>query len=264
MEWTRVRRVLIALLVLAAAPAGWMLWSLHSLFSTPDPPDLRALTKAPATVEARRAAEQDTGGRIARLPELLPWAERLGMSTVDVCWTEVERASFGRAYWTPPGCERTVTLYLALDTTDIRTRLADLDRYLDAEGWQSDDYQWKSLIAADDYAHSPGGDPSPERLAEAAARPIAPSVRYRQPSAGARTALSVDVSQTTRPLNVSTGEDTWYAEHGTRNHRNDDRARAEYLTWQPLRPMEVLKPAGGRYVAVLGFSTRYAQEEWQP
>ncbi|MFB7470135.1 hypothetical protein [Kitasatospora sp. NPDC056184] len=254
--------MLVALLVVLVALAGWMLWSIHRAFATPDPPDLRALVKAPATAEARRAAERDTDGRIARLPELLPWVERLGTSTVDVCWTEVESAMWGRGNWTAPTCERTVKLYLALDTTDIRTRLADLDRYLDAEGWQGVDDGRGSLIAADDYAHSPGGDTSPERLAEAAARPIAPSVRFGRPAAEpVRTSLDVDVARMTGRMSLPPGEDSWYAEYGTRRHRNDDRARSEYLTWQPLRPMEVLKPAEGRYAAVLGFTTRYAPGE---
>ncbi|MGW2377295.1 hypothetical protein [Kitasatospora sp. NPDC001683] len=255
--------VLFAVPVVLVAGVGLLWWGIHSATAIPDPPDVPGLAKSPETVEARRTATELMDGQVGKLPELLPWAEKLGSSTVDVCQSEHRTnmvALMSPGVWSPAACQRTVNVYLAFDGSDVRARLADLDRYLDAQGWRSADL-WKGLVAADQYAHQTSRDATPEEVAQAAARPIAPSVRFNLRAGRAvRTELRVDVGKAPSHY-MEPGEDDWYQEHGTRQYRNDDEHRSEYLTWQPVRPNEVMKPAEGRYVVVLGFTTRYAEEK---
>lgn len=255
-----LRWVLIAVLGAAAVFGSWAGWRLYRATAIPAPPDVRAVAQAPDTGEARRAAEERMTGRIDRLPELLPWAQGLGRSTVDVCRTDYRGDLFDRGKWLPTACERTVNVYLAFDGGDVRSRLADLDGYLDGEGWRSS-HRWKGLVAADDYAHLPPDDPDPEEVAEAAARPVAPSVEYESATDEAvRTELAVSVARPPGPEALTSGEDHWYEKYGKRRYRNDEGQRSEYLTWQPVRPSEVIGSAEGRYVVVLGFTTRYAEK----
>ncbi|MFI9364287.1 hypothetical protein ACIG5E_25020 [Kitasatospora sp. NPDC053057] len=255
--------VLFAVPVVLVSGVGLVWWGIRSATAIPDPPDVPGLAKAPETVEARRAATELTDGQVGRLPELLPWAEKLGSSTVDVCQSEHRGnmvALMSPGAWSPAACGRTVNVYLAFDGGDVRARLADLDRYLDAQGWRSAD-MWKGLVAADQYAHQTSRDATPEEVAKAAARPIAPSVGFiRSEGKAVRTELRVEVGEGSRSYR-ETGEDAWYQDHGTRRYRNDDEHRSEYLSWQPVRPADVLKPAEGRYVVLLGFTTTYAEEK---
>ncbi|MEU1286858.1 hypothetical protein [Kitasatospora sp. NPDC005856] len=255
-----LRWVMIAVLGLAVVFGGWAGWRLYRATAIPAPPDVPGLAQDPATGEARRVAEERMAGRIDRLPELLPWAQGLGRSTVDVCRTDYRGDLWARGKWLPVACERTVNVYLAFDGGDVRSRLADLDRYLDGQGWRSSQ-RWPGLVAADEYVHQPPADPTPEEVAEAAARPISPSVEFERAAGGeaVRTELGVSVALVPGPELLTFGEDYWYEEYGRRRYRNDEGQRSEYLTWQPVRPGEVTKSAEGRYVAVLCFTTRYAQ-----
>ncbi|WP_049657781.1 hypothetical protein [Kitasatospora sp. MY 5-36] len=259
-----LRWALIALLGVAVVFGGWAGWRFYRDTAIPAPPDVPGVARAPETEEARLAAERRMADRIDRLPELLPWAQGLGRSTVDVCRTDYHGGLFLRGLWLPVACERTVNVYLAFDGGDVRSRLADLDRYLDAEGWRSSQ-RWSGLVAADEYAHQPPADPTPEEVAEAAARPIAPSVEFRPATDEAvRTELAVSVSRPPGPELLTSGEDYWYEKYGGRRYRNDEGQRSEYLAWQPVRPSEVTGPAEGRYVVVLGFMTRYAEQQEAP
>lgn len=256
-----LRWVLIAVLGVAVVFGGWAGWRHYRTTAIAAPPDVQGLAQAPETTQARRAAEERMAGRIDRMPELLPWAQVLGRSTVDVCRTDYRGDLWIRGKWLPVACERTVNVYLAFDGSDIRSRLADLDRYLAGQGWQSSQ-RWAGLVAADQYAHQPPADPTPEEVAEAAARPIAPSVEFELSTGEAvRTALEVSVTRPPGPELLTSGEDYWYEKYGSRRYRNDEGQRSEYLTWQPVRPSEVTGPAEGRYVAVLGFTTRYVQKQ---
>ncbi|MFF2547411.1 hypothetical protein ACFVUY_33305 [Kitasatospora sp. NPDC058063] len=256
-----LRWVMIAVLGTAVVFGGWAGWRLYRATAIPAAPDVPGLAQTAVTVEARRAAEERMADRIDRLPELLPWAQGLGRSTVDVCRTDYRGDLFSRGTWLPVACERTVNVYLAFDGGDVRSRLADLDRYLDGQGWRSSQ-RWNSLVAADEYDHQPPADPTPEEAAEAAARPIAPSVEFALATGEAvRTELAVNVTRPPGPELLTSGEDYWYEKYGSRRYRNDEGQRSAYLAWQPVRPSEVTKAAEGRYVAVLGFTTRYAQHE---
>ncbi|MFI2610673.1 hypothetical protein [Kitasatospora sp. NPDC018619] len=255
-----LRWALVAVLGAAFLGGGWAGWRHYRDTAIPPAPDVHGLARAPETEGARRAAGERMAERIGRIPELLPWAQGLGNSTVDVCRTDYRGDLFVRGKWLPAACERTVNVYLAFDGADVRARLADLDRYLEGEGWRSTQV-WSGLVAADDYAHQPPADPTPEEVAEAAARPIDPSVEFRQAADEAvRTELAVSVARYPGPELLTSGEDHWYEKYGERRYRNDEGQRSEYLAWQPVRPGEVTGPAEGRYVAVLGFTTRYAQQ----
>ncbi|MFJ6385475.1 hypothetical protein ACIQI7_36410 [Kitasatospora sp. NPDC092039] len=256
-----LRWVLIAALAAAVVSVGWAGWRQYRDTAIPAPPDVPGLARDAATAEARRAAEERMAGRIDLLPELLPWAQGLARSTVDVCRTDYRGDLFARGKWLPTACERTVNVYLAFDGSDVRSRLADLDRYLDGQGWLSSQ-RWKGLVEADEYDHQPPADPTPEEVAEAAARPVSPSVEFELSTDEAvRTELYVSVARAPGPELLTSGEDYWYEKYGGRRYRNDEGQRSEYLAWQPVRPGEVTRPAEGRYVAVLGFTTRYAQEQ---
>ncbi|MET8545685.1 hypothetical protein ABZW03_34365 [Kitasatospora sp. NPDC004799] len=256
-----LRWVLIAVLGAVVVLCGWAGWRNYRDTAIPAPPDVPGLARDAATGEARRTAEERMAGRVDRLPELLPWAQGLGRSTVDVCRTDYRGDLFARGKWLPVACERTVNVYLAFDGGDVRARLADLDRYLEGQGWLSS-ARWKGLVAADEYDHQPPADPTPEEVAAAAARPIAPSVEFGLSTGEAvRTELAVSVAPPPGPELLTSGEDYWFEKYGGRRYRNDEGQRSEYLTWQPVRPGEVTAAAGGRYVAVLGFTTRYLQAQ---
>ncbi|MFJ6620967.1 hypothetical protein ACIQOW_25745 [Kitasatospora sp. NPDC091335] len=255
-----LRAVLTVVLGVAVVGAGSLGWRSYLATAIPAAPDVPGLAQAPETGEARRAAAQRMDGRIDRLPELLPWAQALGRSTVDVCRTDYRSDMWSGGRWLPTACERTVNVYLAFDDGDVRSRLAEVDRYLGAEGWQNHQ-SWQGLVAADEDAHRPPADPAPGEVEAAAARPITPSVTLT-PSAEAEAGaeLAVSVAPAPDPELLRSGEDSWYERHGSRRYRNDEGQRAEYLTWEPLRPSEVTRPAEGRYVLLLGFTTRYLGE----
>ncbi|MEU3573091.1 hypothetical protein AB0E96_32405 [Kitasatospora sp. NPDC036755] len=256
-----LRWVLIAALGAAVVFGGWAGWRLYRDSAIPAAPDVPGVARSPETGEARQAAEERMAARIDRLPELLPWAEALGQSAVDVCRTDYRGDLWNRGKWLPTACERSVNVYLAFDGSDVRARLSDLDRYLAAEGWRSSSSRWEGLVAADDYAHQPPADPTPEEVAEAAARPVDPSVEFESATKEAvRTELAVSVARPPGPELLATGEDYWYEKYGDRRYRNDEGQRSDYLAWRPVRPSEVTKQAEGRYVVVLGFTTRYAEQ----
>ncbi|MFG2909940.1 hypothetical protein ACGF13_33400 [Kitasatospora sp. NPDC048286] len=259
-----LRWVLVAVLGAAVVFGSWAGWRLYRDTAIPAPPDVPGLARAADTAEARRAAEGRMADRIDRLPELLPWAQGLGRSTVDVCRTDYRGDLWIRGKWLPTACERTVNVYLAFDGADVRARLADLDGYLDGQGWRSAQ-RWKGLVAADEYDHLPPADPAPEEAQEAAARPITPSVEFEAATDEAvRTELVVSVARPPGPERLTSGEDYWYEKYGSRRYRNDEGQRSEYLTWQPVRPSEVTRAAEGRYVVVLGFTTRYTEKHGTP
>ncbi|MFD0568800.1 hypothetical protein ACFQ0T_05220 [Kitasatospora gansuensis] len=103
-----IRRVTAGVAVVGAPAVGLFWWALLSLPGDADPPDVTAMANAPATRAADRSATELTDSQLGLLHARTPWAEQLGTSAADVCFSRSRSGSFGSggARWDPVSCRR--------------------------------------------------------------------------------------------------------------------------------------------------------------
>ncbi|WP_405020476.1 hypothetical protein OHV05_30120 [Kitasatospora sp. NBC_00070] len=258
---TLIRRVTLGVAVVGSLVVGLFWWALLSLPGDAEPPDVTAMANAPATRAADRAAAELTDSQLGLLHARTPWAEQLGTSAADLCFSRSWSGSFGSGErWDPVTCRRTGTTYLAFDG-EIRQRLDELDHTVAALGWLPDGGTW--LTDADRHLQAPDSPAHPAATESAHPRqvPVRLHLSYTRLHTGPLT-LSIDVLEVPA---VPAGAGSWGSWADTRSlggmpHQNDSSARAVYLTWRPVDSTALLGSTAHRYVAAFSFDAKYYVE----
>ncbi|MFJ9516994.1 hypothetical protein ACIRPK_01780 [Kitasatospora sp. NPDC101801] len=258
---TLIRRVTLGVAVVGSVAVGLFWWALLSLPGHAEPPDVTAMANAPATRAADQAAAELTDSQLGLLQARTPWAEQLGSSAADVCFSQSRSGSFGSGeHWDPVTCRRAGTSYLAFDG-EIWQRLDDLDRTVAALGWTPDGGAW--LTDADRHLQAPDSPVHPAATESAYPRkvPVRLYLSYTRMHTGPLT-LTIDVLELPAAPATAGGRGSWADARspGGLPYRNDSSARAVYFTWRPVDPSALLGSTPHHYVAAFSFDAKYYVE----